>query len=164
MRIDALLGQRVYLDTNALIYAVEGDPATQPASVAALMRAVSRNEVTAYASLLVRAEVLVLPLKTGNQPQIAFYRRLLDESGPIRMAALTPVVADAAAALRAGLSGTQTGGCAAPGCRHRSRLPVLRQRRCSPARRRKGPHCRPVLRRTCGTAMTRTPKPAYETR
>lgn len=101
MRIDALLGQRVYLDTNALIYAVEGDPATQPASVAVLMRAVSRNEVTAYASLLVRAEVLVLPLKTGNQAQIAFYRRLLDESGPIRMAALTPVVADAAAALRA---------------------------------------------------------------
>ncbi len=101
MRIDALLGQRVYLDTNTLIYAVEGDPATQPASVVVLMRAVSRNEVTAYASLLVRAEVLVLPLKTGNQAQIAFYRRLLDESGPIRMAALTPAVADAAAALRA---------------------------------------------------------------
>lgn len=101
MGIDALLGQRVYLDTNALIYAIEGNPATQPPSVAALMRAVSRNEVTAYASLLVRAEVLVLPLRTGNQPQIEFYRRLLDESGPIRMAALTPVVADAAAALRA---------------------------------------------------------------
>lgn len=101
MRIDALLGQRVYLDTNSLIYAFEGDPATQPAGVAALMRAVSHNEVTAYASLLVRAEVLVLPLKTGNQPQIAFYRRLLDEPGPIRIAALTPAVADAAAALRA---------------------------------------------------------------
>lgn len=101
MRIDALLGERVYLDTNALIYAFEGDPATQPAGVAALMGAVTRNEVTAYASLLVRAEILVLPLKTGNQPQIAFYRRLLDEPGPIRMAALTSAVADAAAALRA---------------------------------------------------------------
>ncbi|MFZ2209623.1 MAG: PIN domain-containing protein [Porticoccaceae bacterium] len=91
----------MYLDTNALIYAFEGDPATQPPSVAALMGAVSRNDVAAYASLLVRAEVLVLSLKTGNQPQIVFYRRLLDESGPIRMAALTPAVADAAAALRA---------------------------------------------------------------
>ena len=100
MRIDALLGQRVYLDSNALICAVEGDPATHPASVAALIGAVSGNEIAAYASLLVRAEVLVLPLKTGNQPQIAFYRRLLDESGPLRIAALTPLVADAAATLR----------------------------------------------------------------
>ncbi len=101
MRIDALLGQRVYLDTNALIYAFEGDPATQPPSVAALMGAVSRNDVAAYASLLVRAEILVLPLKTGNQAQIAFYRRLLDESGPLHSAPLTPAIADAAAALRA---------------------------------------------------------------
>ena len=95
MRIDALLGQRVYLDTNALIYAFEGNPATQPPSVAALMAAVSRNDVAAYASLLVRAEILVLPLKTGNQAQIAFYRRLLDESGPLHSAPLTPPVADA---------------------------------------------------------------------
>ena len=101
MSIDRLRGQRIYLDSNALIYAVEGDPATQPASVAALMRAIGAQEVTAHASLLVRAEALVRPLKTGNQAQITFYRRLLAESGPIRSAPLTAAVADAAAALRA---------------------------------------------------------------
>lgn len=101
MRIDTLRGQRVYLDTNALIYAFEGDPATQPASVAALLRAIGAQELTAHACLLVRAEALVLPLKTGNEAQVAFYRRLLAGTGPIRNAPLTAAVADAAAALRA---------------------------------------------------------------
>ncbi|HET6546187.1 MAG TPA: PIN domain-containing protein [Rhodanobacteraceae bacterium] len=101
MRLDALHGQRVYLDSNALIYAMEGDPARQPVSVTALMRAISSGQVLAYASLLVRAEVLVMPVRKADKARVKFYRRLFDAPAPLRSAPLTATVADASARLRA---------------------------------------------------------------
>lgn len=101
MKVDALRGERLYLDSNALIYAFEGDPAHQPASVAKLVQAIGGGHLQTWASLLVRAEVLVMPLRQADAPRSAFYRRLFDSPALLRMAPLTNAVADASAALRA---------------------------------------------------------------
>lgn len=101
MKIDALHDQRVYLDTNALIYAFEGDPAGQGAGVGALWQAIRAGQVLACASVLVRAEVLVLPVRHVDEARIAFYRHLFDASMLLHDAPLIPAVADASAVLRA---------------------------------------------------------------
>ncbi|MGH8507714.1 MAG: type II toxin-antitoxin system VapC family toxin [Gammaproteobacteria bacterium] len=101
MRIEKLLGQRIYLDSNALIYTVETDTATQPPAVRSLLQAASSREVQAFVSPIVRAEVLVQPLRTGNEPLAEIYRVMLARSGPIVMVSVDDAVADLSAELRA---------------------------------------------------------------
>lgn len=101
MRIEKLRGQRVYLDSNALIYAIETDVAIQPAAVHSLFQAVSSREVQAVVSPIVRAEVLVQPLRTGNERLAEIYRVMLARSGPIAMVSVDDAVADLSAELRA---------------------------------------------------------------
>ncbi|OOO03525.1 MAG: hypothetical protein USCGTAYLOR_00249 [Chromatiales bacterium USCg_Taylor] len=83
MSIEKLRGQRIYLDSNALIYAIETDAATQPAAVRSLLQAVSSSEVQAFVSPIVRAEVLVQPLRSGNDRLAEIYRTMLARPGPI---------------------------------------------------------------------------------
>lgn len=101
MRIERLRGQRIYLDSNALIYAVETDTATQPTAVRSLFQAISTHEVQAVVSPIVRAEVLVQPLRTGNERLAEAYRVMLARSGPIAMVSVDDAVADLSAELRA---------------------------------------------------------------
>jgi predicted nucleic acid-binding protein len=101
MKLEVLHGQRIYLDSNALIYAIESDAARQPASVRALFDAFGHGRITAWASPLVRAEVLVMPTRMGNDRLVAIYRELLSEPGTIRMAPVGSAAADASAAMRA---------------------------------------------------------------
>ncbi len=101
MRIEKLLGQRIYLDSNALIYAVETAAATQPAAVHPLFQAVSSREVQAFVSPIVRAEVLVQPLRSGNDRLVEIYRTMLARSGPIAIIPVDDAVADLSAELRA---------------------------------------------------------------
>ena len=65
-RVGAELGKKVYLDTNIIIYAVEGfaDLADQ---IRALLTAMDALEITAVTSELTLAKVLVKPFKTQNQ-------------------------------------------------------------------------------------------------
>lgn len=84
MRIEKLWGQRIYLDSNALIYAIETDAATQPAAVRSLLQAVSSSEVRAFVSPIVRAEVLVQPLRSGNDRLAEIYRTMLARPGADR--------------------------------------------------------------------------------
>ena len=101
MRIEKLRGQRIYLDSNALIYAIETDAATQPAAVRSLLQAVSSSEVQAFVSPIVRAEVLVQPLRSGNDRLAEIYRTMLARPGPIAIISVDDAVADLSAELRA---------------------------------------------------------------
>lgn len=100
MKIDALYGQRVYLDTNALIYAFEGDPASRTPGLTALLQAIDAERVMACASLLVRAEVMVRPVRERNEARVMFYRRLFGTATLLHDAPLTAAVADTSAVLR----------------------------------------------------------------
>jgi len=75
-RVSAELGRRIYLDTNIVIYAVEGftQYATQ---IQALLDAMDTGEVSVVTSELTLAEVLVGPLKTQNIAVQQTYRSFL---------------------------------------------------------------------------------------
>lgn len=96
-----LNGQRIYLDSNVLIYAVETAAAAQTPLTHALLREVSIGRIKAHASQIVRAEVMVHPLRSGNQRLADIYSAMLATSGPIAMISIDAAVADLAASLRA---------------------------------------------------------------
>jgi predicted nucleic acid-binding protein len=75
-----LEGQRVYFDSNIVIYILEGfaDFATQ---IAALRRAIAEGSLAAVASDLTLAEVLVQPFKRGDSAAVAAYRAFVETSG-----------------------------------------------------------------------------------
>jgi predicted nucleic acid-binding protein len=75
-RVSAELGQRVYLDANIFIYAVEGF-AAHAASIQALLAAMDAGEIIAVTSELTVAEVLVKPLKDQNQAVQQAYKTFL---------------------------------------------------------------------------------------
>jgi predicted nucleic acid-binding protein len=75
-KVSAELGQRVYLDANIIIYAVEGFAAFLD-QMRALMLAMNAGEVTAVTSELTLAEVLVKPLKDQNPAIQQAYKTFL---------------------------------------------------------------------------------------
>lgn len=68
-------GNRVYLDTNLLIYAVE-EIAPYAAQIKPLLQAADRGEARLVTSLLALAETLVMPCRKGDQTLINAYREL----------------------------------------------------------------------------------------
>jgi predicted nucleic acid-binding protein len=70
--LNSQLGRRVYLDTNIIIYAVEGYE-NHAARIKLVLRGMTEGEITAVTSDLTLAEVLVKPKKrrsrNGNQPR-----------------------------------------------------------------------------------------------
>ena len=77
-RLDSRRDSLGYLDSNVLIYAFEG-PVGSPhrRRLADLFDQLAEGRTRACASVLVRAEVLVRPLRSGDAILAEWYRQLL---------------------------------------------------------------------------------------
>ena len=75
-RVRSELGAKVCLDTNIVIYAVEGF-ATLATQIQALLSAMDDAEISAVTSELTLAEVLIKPLRDQNQAGLDAYRQFL---------------------------------------------------------------------------------------
>ena len=97
---DRVRGHRVYLDANALIYSLEGEPALklQMLSVLALFDAGEAEGVTSEMAL---AEVLVMPYRQGADSLVNQYERLLTSSPQLATVPATLTLWRDAARLRA---------------------------------------------------------------
>jgi predicted nucleic acid-binding protein len=90
----------VYLDANCFIYSVERiDPFRQLLDT--LWQAVSSGQITVVTSELTLLEVLVKPLKEGDETTAAMFRIILRHSPDVQMLPITQAVLEEAANLRA---------------------------------------------------------------
>lgn len=99
-KVSAELGQRVYLDANIIIYAVEGF-APFLDQMRALLAAVNASEVVAITSELTVAEVLVKPLKDQQPALQQAYRTFLTPTPELEVVQVSLTVLEEAARLRA---------------------------------------------------------------
>ncbi len=98
--LNALIGDRVYLDANIFIYALE-DFSPVGAKLRSLFARFDRGELQAVTSELTLAEVLVKPLRDGNTTASESYRRILQTSAALEVVPVGRDILLAAAALRA---------------------------------------------------------------
>lgn len=98
-RLTSLLGDRVYLDANIVVYAVEGF-APHAKAIKALLRAVDDGELTVATSDLTLAEVLIKPFRDANAALEAAYRQFLAPSSVLQVAPVSRSVLIDAARLR----------------------------------------------------------------
>jgi predicted nucleic acid-binding protein len=98
--VDLVSGQRVYLDANIFIYALEGH-ARYADVLAELFDAIDHGEVQAVTSELTLAEVLVKPFADANAERQAAYQRVLRSAGSCTIAPIDRPVLIEAARLRA---------------------------------------------------------------
>jgi predicted nucleic acid-binding protein len=89
----------LFLDTNIVIYVVEGNPAFAPKAVLRLAAAQSAGG-SFMISDLTRMECLVGPLKTNNTAVEASFHAFFARSD-VRVVAITAAVCDRAARIRA---------------------------------------------------------------
>jgi predicted nucleic acid-binding protein len=94
-----VLGQRVYLDANVFIYALEGHARYAPL-LSDLFRAIDRGEVQAVTSELTLAEVLVKPFADASVERQAVFQRALRTTGSRTVAPIDREVLIEAARLR----------------------------------------------------------------
>lgn len=99
-RVSAELGKKVYLDTNIIIYAVEGF-ADLADHIQALLTALDEAEIVAVTSELTLAEVLVKPLKDQNQNVQQAYRTFLTPTTALQTVPISRNILEEAARLRA---------------------------------------------------------------
>jgi predicted nucleic acid-binding protein len=101
--IETLQNNRVYFDTNIVIYAVEG---IEPYNTALgeLFRAVSSGELRAVTSELTLAESLVKPFRDGSTERRMAYERFLRSRGNFEVHRMDREILIEAARMRA-LSG-----------------------------------------------------------
>ncbi|HMO26938.1 MAG TPA: hypothetical protein PKB10_11775, partial [Tepidisphaeraceae bacterium] len=76
MSMTSLVGRRVYLDSNVLIYALNRTPSFAPV-LAVLFERVDRGELKVSSSELALAELLVKPLREGNATAVEICRSLM---------------------------------------------------------------------------------------
>ncbi len=98
--IDRIMGQRIYLDTNIFIYAVEGyaeylDVLTE------LFEKMDQGALTAVSSELTLAEILVKPIKDENLKAQDIYQQILQTSVGLEMVPVTRDILIEAARIRA---------------------------------------------------------------
>lgn len=94
-------GQRIYLDTNLFIYAVE-NIAPFASQASALFDAADQGEIVLVASLLTLAETLVMPFRAQDDVLAATYRELFTWPPPgLHIAPLSAQILEHAAQLRA---------------------------------------------------------------
>ena len=99
-----LPGNRIYLDTNLFIYAVE-EIAPYAGQVRPLLQAADRGEVVLVTSLLALAETLVMPFRKRDDVLASTYRELFVRPPTgLRVAQLDAGVLQRAARLRATLN------------------------------------------------------------
>jgi len=97
-------GSLVLVDSSALVYLVEGQPgSTRRGTVEAFMAQAAARDCSLVASTLVWTELLEKPLGAGDGELAAAYRRLLSDSGRIRLSVVDVAIAERAAALSASL-------------------------------------------------------------
>lgn len=98
-------GNRIYLDTNLLIYAVE-EIMPYAEQLRPLLQAADRGEISLVTSLLALGETLVMPYRKGDDVLIKIYRELLMCPPPgLFVAPLEAVILERAAQLRATADG-----------------------------------------------------------
>ena len=94
-------GNRVYLDTNLFIYAVE-EIAPYAEQVKPLFEAADRGEIGLVTSLLALAETLVMPYRKADDALITTYQELFTRPPPgLFVAQLDAAILGRAASLRA---------------------------------------------------------------
>ncbi|MDQ6644601.1 MAG: PIN domain-containing protein [Chloroflexota bacterium] len=93
----------VYLDANCFIYSVERiDPFR--VILDTLWQAVSGGKITVVTSELTLLEVLVKPLKVGDETTAAMFRIILRHSPDVHMLPITQAILEEAANFRAAMN------------------------------------------------------------
>ncbi len=92
--------KRVYVDTSPLIYYVEQNPAYL-ARMDAIVNLLQTVPIQGVCSTITLAEVLPIPLRTGNTSLARLYKTILLNSREFLTFPVTSVVAEGAADLRA---------------------------------------------------------------
>src|SRR4051794_18537368 len=98
--IDQLRGQVVCLDTAPIIYFIEQN-ALYHAKVRPVFVAIDAGEIQAVTSILTLVEVLVHPLRHGDETVASKYHDILLSAPNLRTCAVNTAVAQQAAELRA---------------------------------------------------------------
>jgi predicted nucleic acid-binding protein len=98
--VNAIRGERVYLDTNIFIYAIEGYPDFVD-ELNQLFDSIDAGNFRAFTSELTLAEVLVRPLMDGNLEIQAVYQQALQSSEVLEVVVVSRGVLIEAARLRA---------------------------------------------------------------
>lgn len=93
-------GQRLYIDSSALIYAIEV-PGQYPGLRSKVFLPFAHAELTLVTSWITLAEVLIRPLQMGDSTLISTYRQFLAPSPALEILRVDSGVCDKAAALRA---------------------------------------------------------------
>jgi predicted nucleic acid-binding protein len=96
-----LTGQRVYLDANVFIYALENLPPCNQAA-AAILRAIEEGALAGVTSELTLAECLVKPLQTGNDESVQVYEQSIRPRQHLTVVPVSREVLIGAARIRAG--------------------------------------------------------------
>lgn len=99
-QLTSQLGGRVYLDTNIIIYAVEGHE-THAELIKAVLQALTERQLVAVTSDLTLAEVLIKPKRHGNANIEEAYRRFLSPTEVWQNVSITREILEDAASLRA---------------------------------------------------------------
>lgn len=97
--LSVLSGERVYLDTNTFIYALEGYSEFREALIE-LFDLIEEGQVFATTSELTLAEVLVKPMKDGNVLLQRRYQQILSESNVLQVLPISRNVLIDAARIR----------------------------------------------------------------
>jgi predicted nucleic acid-binding protein len=98
--LDALQGKIVGLDTAPLIYFIEENP-TYLETVRPLFDAVERGELIAITSVVTLLEVLIQPLRRGDEKLAQQYRDILLNAEGLTTVMVSQDIAERAALLRA---------------------------------------------------------------
>ncbi len=98
--VERARGEKLYLDANAVIYALEGEPALR-AQILPVLALIDAGEAEAVTSEMTLAEVLVLPYRARDGRLIDQYERLLTPSVRLRRVPVTADLWRTAARLRA---------------------------------------------------------------
>jgi len=97
---DILRGKVVGVDTTLFIYFIERNP-TYVDIVRAFFQVVDRGECKAVTSVISLLEVLVVPFRNGDMDLVRQYNDILFDTENLSTVSLSPVIAEAAARLRA---------------------------------------------------------------
>jgi predicted nucleic acid-binding protein len=95
-----LVGQRVYVDSSALIYAIEV-PDQYPGLKSRVFIPFSRGELTLVTSWITYAEVLVRPMRLGDSVLVVAYQQFFQASPVLEIMRVDQRISEQASRLRA---------------------------------------------------------------
>lgn len=100
MVLSDLAGSRLYLDTNIFIYAFEAQNRWTPVLIE-LFRLIEAKICESVTSEMTLAELLVKPLRDGNDAMVRRYQDALSPEGMISLVPVDRAILEAAAGIRA---------------------------------------------------------------